>query len=112
MATRPWDFAKSEQGMMIGVCASLAAADTSEVLDMNASKPLAGCVQLSGTFGGAVTLQHSNDGVTWSAVPDRANVDIAPTAAALTNFSTAARYLRLLAAAGVADVTATVVLRG
>lgn len=112
MATIPHGLRYSRSGMLQVVWEGMAATDTGEAVAVNQSRSLAGAVQFSGTFGGVATLQHSNDGVTWYTVTDRDGTAIAVTAAALHNFSTAAKYLRAIAAAGVVDVEVLVILRG
>lgn len=86
---------------------------------VNADQPsslsaLAGCVQFTGTFGGAtVTLQGSNDGTNFVTLKDGAGADISVTSAGLVDFSTAARYIKPGISGGTADdVDVTVVLRG
>jgi len=86
--------------------------DVGEVVIPQAARPLAGSIQFSGTFGAAVTLQKSNDGVTWFSVYDLDGIEIAPTAVSFFEFSTAAMYLRVLAGASITSVTVAMVLRG
>lgn len=75
---------------------------------------LAGCVQVTGTFGGAtITVQVSNDGTNWVTIKDLQGLDITFTAAGLREFATAAAYIRAISAGGTGDsVTVTMVLRG
>jgi len=68
------------------------------------------CVQMTGTFGAAVVLEGSNDGVNWSTLKDLQGNDISMTAAGLVDFSTAARYVRPNAGA-VSDVDVIMVVR-
>lgn len=72
-----------------------------------------GCMQVTGTFGGAtITLQGSNDGTNFAAITDPAGNDVALSAAGIIDFSTAAAYIRPASSGGTADdVTVTVVLR-
>lgn len=112
MATVEWTNEGTVSGKLVVHWTPLAANDVGAVVTPQASRPLAGAIQLTGTFGGAVTLQKSNDGTNWVTVKDLNGNDIAPVAAGLFEFSTAALYLRVSAAAGVSAVTATMVLRG
>lgn len=70
-----------------------------------------GSVQMTGTFGAAVTLAGSNDGTNFVTLKDTGGNDISMTAAGLADFSTAAKYIKPVEA-GVTDVDVTVVLRG
>lgn len=76
--------------------------------------PLTGCVQATGTFGGAtVTLTGSNDGTNYVTLTDTTGADISLTAADLVEFSTACRYIKPGISGGSGDdVDVTVVLRG
>lgn len=81
------------------------------VLDQNG---LAGCVQVTGTFGsGTFVLQGSNDGTNWVTLKDRGGSNISLTAAGMAEFVTASAYIRPFTSGGTADnLTVTVVLRG
>lgn len=70
-----------------------------------------GSVQMTGTFGAAVTLAGSNDGANFVTLKDTSGADISLTAAGLVDFSTAALYIKPVEA-GVTDVDVTVILRG
>lgn len=112
MATVEWSSSGSVSGKLVVTWAALTANDSGEPVLPQGPRPLAGAVQFRGTFGGAVTLQKSNDGVTWFTVKDFDGVDIAPTAAAFYEFSTSAMQLRVLVAAAVSAVDVIMVLRG
>lgn len=112
MAEREGTKDQSRAGKLIVNWEGLAAGDTGEVTTPNDAKPLAGAIQIIGTFGGTVTLQKSNDGTNWVTVKDLDGTDIAATGNAFHEFSTAAVHLRVLAGAGVANVDAIMVLRG
>ena len=70
-----------------------------------------GSVQMTGTFGAAVTLAGSNDGTNFVTLKDISGSDISLTAAGVVDFSTAALYIKPVEA-GVTDVDVTVILRG
>lgn len=86
--------------------ARLATGDTSTAI-MPGIGFMAGCLQI---VAGTMTLQKSNDGLTWFTVKDTALVDIATVTAGMYEFATAALYLRILATTG--PVTAHLVPRG
>jgi hypothetical protein len=89
-------------------------ADTSTPIKVQNMQGLAGSVQVTGTFGGAtITLQVSNDGTNYVTLKDSAGIDISLTAAGMSEFSTAALYLKPTSTGGTSDnVTVTVILRG
>jgi len=93
---------------------TLTEADSAEAAELNSLSGLAGSVQVTGTFGGAtVTLQSSNDGTNFATMKDPAGNDISMTSAGMSEFSTAARYIRPSATGGTAqDVDVTVIARG
>jgi hypothetical protein len=93
--------------------ANMATGDTITRIEPGTTRGVAGCVTFTGTFGGAtVTLQGSNDGTNWFNLLQNGTA-IAATAAALFDFSTAARYLRPALTGGTGDsVTAILMLRG
>ena len=63
-----------------------------------------GCVQITGTFGGAtITLQVSNDGTTWFNLTDLQGAGISATANKFADFTTAAIYIRPAITAGSSD---------
>jgi len=75
---------------------------------------LAGCVQFTGTFGGAtVIMQGSNDGTNWFTLKDLLGFNISATAANAFEFTTSAAYIRASSSGGTGDsVDVVVVLRG
>ena len=65
---------------------------------------VSGCVQITGTFGGAtVSMEVSNDGDTWFILKDANNAVITVTANGFADFSTAAIYIRPVISGGTAD---------
>ena len=63
-----------------------------------------GCVQITGTFGGAsVSMEVSNDGDTWFTLKDDNNAAITVTANGFADFSTAAIYIRPVISGGTSD---------
>lgn len=112
MAIVAYETTGTVAGKLVITWAGLTALDEGETITPQGPRSLAGCIQFIGTFGGAVTLEHSNDGITWFPVNDLADAAISATAAGLYEFTTAARYLRIAAATGVSSVTAIMVLRG
>ena len=73
-----------------------------------------GCVQITGTFGGAtVTIEVSNDGTTWFALNDIKGDAVSATADAFFDFTTAAIYVRPAISGGTSDdVDVRLSLRG
>ena len=112
MATVDFTSDGTVSGKIVAEWSALAANDDGDVMIPQAARPLAGAVQFSGTFGGTVTLQKSNDGTTWYTMKDLDGNDIAVTAVGFYEFSTAAMYIRPIAGAGVSGVTVKLVLRG
>ena len=94
--------------------AAMATGDTIVALPVAAQAAIAGAVQFKGTFGGAtVTLQASNDGITFFDIKDLGGAAITVTAASLAEFTTAAMYLRPSITGGTGDaVTVVLTLRG
>lgn len=90
----------------------MAAADSCERFEPAHGEALAASVQMTGTFGGAVTLQGSNDGASWVTLTDLAGQPVSMTAPGMAEMSTACRYIRPAPAAGVAAVTVTLSMRG
>lgn len=88
--------------------------DTFQALRVGFQKSLAGCLQVTGTFGGAtVALHGSNDGTNFYLLKDLQGVDAELTAAGLIEFTTAALYVKPVASGGSSQsVTANLVLRG
>ncbi|TXH42816.1 MAG: hypothetical protein E6Q97_35160 [Desulfurellales bacterium] len=113
MATVDYSTEGTVSGKLVVLWETLTADDDGAVVVAQAARPLAGCIQFSGTFSaGTVTFQKSNDGVTWYSVYDLDGVEIAAVAAAIFEFSTAALYLRVVADSSITDVDAKMVLRG
>jgi hypothetical protein len=73
-----------------------------------------GCVQITGTFGGAsVTMEVSNDGTTWFGLTDLQGTPVTATANTFADFSTAAIYMRPAITGGSSDsVNVRVAFRG
>lgn len=90
---------------------TVANGDTINAYRPNGTEGVIGSVQMTGTFGAAVTLAASNDGTNFVTLKDTNGTDISLTAAGLVDFSTAAKYIKPVEA-GVTDVDVTVVLRG
>lgn len=80
----------------------------------SAQAPLAGAVQVFGTFGSAtITLEGSIDGTNYVTLKDMTGSDVSLTAAGLVEFSTSVRYLRPKSAGGSSDdVDVYLILRG
>lgn len=112
MAIVEWTQPEKGTGKLVALWEALAANDDGATLTPQGARSLASCVQFSGTFGGTIHLKHSNDGVTWYIVNDLSGSPISVTAAGLHQFSSAARYLRPEAEAGIVDVDVLMVLRG
>lgn len=113
MATVDYSTEGTVSGKLVVIWEALTADDDGAVVTPQSARPLAGCIQFSGTFSaGTVTFQKSNDGVTWYSVYDLDGTEIAATAASIFEFSTAALKLRVLADASITDVDAIMVLRG
>lgn len=89
-------------------------ADTATSVKLQNMQGLAGSVQVTGTFGGAtIALQVSNDGTNFVTLKDANGTAITFTAAGMSEFSTAALFIKPTSSGGTADnVTVTVVLRG
>jgi hypothetical protein len=75
---------------------------------------LAGSVQISGTFGGAiVTLQHSNDGTTWFDAKDLNNATVSTTTNGIFEVSLSSLYFRPAVSGGSGNaVNVIIVFRG
>lgn len=90
--------------------ATAATGDTFDPFVPGGSAALGGSIQASGTFGGAtIGLQGSNDGSTWTALKDVAATTIALTAASMSEFSTAAKYIRPTISGGTGDAVVVIV---
>lgn len=92
--------------------AGLVAGDDGAVLLVNNRSMVLSAAQAFGAFGGNVSLQGSLDGVNWVTLRDtRGNLcDFA--AATLVEISSAARFVRPIAAAGVGATTLRLALGG
>lgn len=99
-------------GAVIVTWEPLAAGDTGERYGPSADAAAIACVQMTGTFGGAVSIEGSNDGTNWVALKDMQGNQIALSSGDLVDFTTACRYIRPSAAAGVTAVTVTLIVRG
>lgn len=112
MAVIEWTRSEKVGGKLVINWANLAANDDGAAIIPESARPLACCAQFYGTFGGTVNLKHSNDGITWYVITDLDGVAISPTAPGLVQFSSAARYIRPEAEAGVVAASVMLVLRG
>lgn len=101
-----------ENGFAVFEWAAMATGDTVQPLQLGGSKPLAMAVQLRGTFGGAVALQGSNDGVTYTTLKDTAANAVSATGAAMFEITTSCRYLKPSIAASVTAVDMILCARG
>lgn len=92
---------------------TVANGDTINAFKVPGLEGAVGSVQMTGTFGAAVTLAGSNDGTNFVTLKDTSGNDISMdgTGSTLADFSTAAKYIKPVEA-GVTDVDVTVVLRG
>jgi hypothetical protein len=88
--------------------------DTIEPLLVKRQFGFVGCIQLSGTWGGAsVALEQSNDALTWFQALDPLGNMIDASSNAMFEFSLAAAYLKPKITGGVGtDVDVIIVLRG
>lgn len=89
----------------------LTATDTGEKVEPGKASGAISAIQFVGTFGGTVTLQGSNDGVTWTTLKDIGGSDISTTGTNIFDISTAARYVRPSAGSGVVDVDVYMTMR-
>ncbi len=89
----------------------VAAGDTCTVLELSGARQLAGSAQLAGS-GGALSLEVSNDGVTFFSMKDMSGTAISATGAAFFEFTTSARYIRPAPATGLTGGAVTLCLRG
>lgn len=85
--------------------------DVGEGVQTNGLAGLSACVQIVGTFGAAVTMQGSIDGVNWATLKTVDGSDAALTAAGLLEIATGAVYIRPSAASSVSDVDVYIALR-
>lgn len=111
MAERPKTI-QELTGAVVAAWEPLAAGDTGSAFGPSADTAVISCVQMTGTFGGTVTLEGSNDGSNWAPLKNMQGDDIAMTGAGLVDFTTAARFIRPNAGTGVTSVTVTLVARG
>ena len=79
---------------------TLTANDVGEPLYIGGAGGLACAVQLTGTFGGTVTLQGTIDGTNWVALDDTQGTSIAATAAGIYEISTGVYSVRPSAGSG------------
>lgn len=93
---------------------NIATGDTVNSFGVPGQAAVAGCIQFSGTFGGAtIKLQVSNDNVTFFDMKDLVGNPISATAAAFFEFTSAGVYFRPAVSGGTGDaVDAILVLRG
>ena len=113
MATRTWIVNPQSNGRnYFTLNAPLAATDVTEGLEIGGSAGLAGALTLSGTFGGSVAIEGSNDDTTWATLKDSQGYNLTTTAATGFEFSTAFKKIRLNAGAGVTAVVPVLTLRG
>ena len=100
-------------GVVELVWETLTPSDTAAEQETGGSQPIAGAVQVVGTFSGStVVLQASNDGTNWVTLKDVTGTDISFTSTGMAEFSTAALYIRPSISGGSGDVDVIVVLRG
>lgn len=85
--------------------------DVGEALEVNGHAGLAMAVQMTGTFGAAVTMQGSIDGSTWASLKDTQGNDAALSATGIIELSTAVKFIRPSAAASVSDVDVYLCIR-
>ena len=78
--------------------------DTGAPLELNGMAGLAVAVQITGTFGAAVTMQGSIDGTNWATLKTVDGADASLSSAGLLEIATGARYIRPSAASSVSDV--------
>lgn len=89
----------------------MAYGDTVSSLNRRGSAALAGSVQIA-TTGGAVSLQGSNDRVTWFDLKDVTGAVMTSTGSDYFEFSSSAAYLRPDPKTGVSAATVIICLRG
>ena len=78
--------------------------DTGDPLRLTNRGGVVAAIQLTGTFGGTVTMQGSLDGTNWFTLKDTQGNDVSATADALFEVSTAVRHVRPSAGSGVSSV--------
>lgn len=84
--------------------------ETGATLRVNPAGLALSTVTMTGTFGGTVYLEGSNDGTNFYSLRDVRGNLIELTAAGLVELSTGARYIRARSGAGVSDVDVKVTL--
>ena len=94
------------------VWATLTAEETGDAYEPFAVRGAVASVQMTGTFGGTVTLEGSNDGTNWFTLSAVDGSDIALSGAGLVDFSTACQYIRPNAGTGVGAVDVILMVRG
>lgn len=101
-------------GIEVITWSGIASGDTFTGVLVSGTAGAIGCVQVTGTFGGAtVSLQGSNDGITYSNLTDLANNAATFTAPGMEDFSTAAGFIAPAITGGTGTgITVRVVLRG
>jgi len=88
----------------------MAAGDTCVPLEIEGQWPLLANVQFTGTFGGPVTFEGSNDATNYAGIQSGGTA-ISATAAGAFDFSSAMRQFRPNPGAGVGSVTVTLCMR-
>jgi len=88
----------------------MAAGDICVPLEIGNQWPLLANVQFTGTFGGPVAFEGSNDGTNFAGIQSGGTA-ISATAAGAFDFSSAMRQLRPNPGAGVGSVTVTICMR-
>lgn len=88
---------------------ALTTSEGGTAVEMEKGAGLVGCIQSfsgggTGYNSGTLTIQVSNDNTNWATLKDLFGNDVTHTAAALTDFSTAARFIRPLADGSISDV--------
>jgi hypothetical protein len=112
MGTTALDRSQTGDGAVVVTWAGCAAGDTGAVYTPRRQEALAANVQFSGTFGGTIVLQGSNDNTNWVTLTDQSGVAISTSAAAAFEFSCSMAYIRPLPGSGVSDVDVAMCLRG
>lgn len=104
----------SPDGVPSVVWADIAPGDTGTPYLVRNRYGFVGSVQISGTFGGAtITLEQSNDGVTWFPAVDTLGNAISATSAEIAEISLAAIYLKPVISGGTgSSVDVIIVFRG
>lgn len=90
------------------IWSALAAGDTGQIYELGGMRGPLAAVQVEGTNGHTTTIQVSNNGVDFYTLKGLdGSTDVALTADGLTEFSTAARYIRPSVASGSGVVVVT-----